>query len=105
MKAKPVALINGEQVEVTPDKATHVVLNFPGPVRLLALPVIIRGTREGTNCWTWNGDTEFPTLRPSISTTNGKYIAHCWLSEGKAQFLSDSTTEYVGQTLDLLEVL
>ena len=48
----------------------------------LELPVITSGRREGTNRWTWNGDLEKPTLRPSIKTTHStRKISHLWLTE------------------------
>ena len=125
MKAKPVKLIYGEGYFDAPvDKATHVELNFPGPVGKLFLPVILKGTRDGTNCWTWNGDTEKPTLRPSVLTEgvwritdgeyeelmSGKYVkprpyrCHTWVNDGQAQFLDDCSHELRGQTVDMLEV-
>lgn len=106
MKAKPVKLIYGEgYVEAPIAEATHVKLNFPGPVGLLILPVILKGTRDGTNCWTWNGDTEKPTLRPSVLTKIGERVrCHTWVNDGKAQFLDDCSHELRGQTVDMLEV-
>lgn len=107
MKAKPVKLVYGEgYVDVSVDEATHVTLNFPGPVGLLTLPVIIKGTRDGTGCWTWNGDVDKPTLRPSVLTTAQHLGMHChtWVSDGKAQFLEDCSHELRGQTVDMLEV-
>lgn len=110
MKAKPLKLIYGEgYVDASIDEATHVALNFPGPVGVLHLPVILKGTRDGTNCWTWNGDTEKPTLRPSVlsqGTTfkDGKYRCHTWVNDGQAQFLDDCSHELRGQTVDMLEV-
>lgn len=107
MKAKPVKLIYGEGYVPAPiEEATHVTLNFPGPVGLLTLPVIRSGTREGTGCWTWNGDVDKPTLRPSVKTTqnwNG-LVCHTWVNDGQAQFLDDCTHELRGQTVDMLEV-
>lgn len=105
MKAKPVKLIYGQgYVACTIAEATHVTLNFPGPVGQLTLPVICHGPRAGTNCWTWNGSTESPTLRPSIKTTGTSFVCHSWVNEGRAQFLEDSTHEHAGRTLDLLDV-
>lgn len=109
MKAKPVKLIYGEgYVDVPIAEATHITLNFPGPVGVLTLPVILKGTREGTGCWTWNGDTEKPTLRPSVLTQgareDGPYRCHTWVNDGQAQFLSDCSHELRGQTVDMLEV-
>ena len=106
MKAKPVKLIAGVgYVPVPKEEATHVTLNFPGPVGLLTLPIITSGTREGTGCWTWNGDTERPTLRPSVLTEQGNYLrCHTWVNDGQAQFLDDCSHELRGQTVDMLEV-
>ena len=126
MKARPMKLIYGEgYIESAISEATHVKLNFPGPVGTLHLPVILRGTRDGTNCWTWNGDTESPTLKPSVlhegtlPMTDAEYQGamsgtpveprpyrcHTWVTDGKAQFLDDCSHELRGQTVDMLEAL
>lgn len=106
MKAKPVKLVYGEgYVPVPIEEATHVTLNFPGPVGLLTLPVIRSGTREGTGCWTWNGDIDKPTLRPSVLTQDGNQLrCHTWVNDGQAQFLDDTSHELRGRTVDMLEV-
>mgnify|MGYP006349575783 FL=1 len=125
MKAKPLKLIYGVgYVDALIDEATHVALNFPGPVGVLHLPVILKGTRDGTNCWTWNGDTEKPTLRPSVLTQGTwrvsgeeharlmsggtveprKYRCHTWVNDGQAQFLDDCSHDLRGQIVDMLEV-
>jgi hypothetical protein len=135
MKAKPVKLIQDLGFVLCQiSEATHVTLNFPGPQGKVTLPVIVgNGTRAGTGCWSWNGDTEKPTLRPSVLSTSGHYTpqfkaddscwckyfeehpehksagvccyrCHTWVNDGKAQFLSDSTHEHAGKTLDLLEI-
>lgn len=107
MKAKPVKLIYGEGYQDCDiHDATHVNLNFPGPVGRLTLPIIIKGTREGSNCWSWNGDTDKPTLRPSILTTREHISLRCHtlVNDGKAQFLDDCSHDLRGQTVDMLEV-
>jgi hypothetical protein len=88
MKAMPVRVVLGRREMCAVGDATHVIINLPGPTGLLALPVILKGTRDGTICWTWNGDTELPTLRPSV------------LNQRK----DDSNNEHTGKTLDLLDV-
>lgn len=125
MKAKPKKLVFAEgYFDCAIEDATHVELNFPGPVGGLHLPVILSGTRDGTNCWTWNGDVDKPTLRPSV-LTNGyhrwtdaeyqtvrsggkfdrrKYRCHTWVNDGQAQFLDDCSHGLRGQTVDMLEV-
>ena len=107
MKAKPCILIPGKgYVPCAAAEATHLTLNLPGPSGRLTLPVQIRGTREGTGNWTWNGDTERPTLRPSVLTTGGRgnWRCHSWITEGAAIYLDDSSHDLRGQAVGLLEV-
>ena len=105
MKAKPVKIVQGEgYVPCALEEATHVTLNIPGPTGLLTLPVIFRGTREGTGCWTWNGSTDAPTLKPSVLTTGHDFRCHSWINGGKAQFLNDCSHAYRGQEIELGEV-
>lgn len=110
MKAKPVKLIMGEgYVETSIEEATHVTLHFPGPAGKITLPVIIKGQRNGTPCWSWNGDVEKPTLRPSVRTTGHHpelgFVSHSWVNDGKVVFLDDCVNcEFKGQTVDLLDV-
>lgn len=105
MKAKPVKLVYGEGYFDCPiEEATHVELKMPGPLPYRVLPVIIKGTREGTGCWTWNGDTEKPTLRPSILTQNHLHRCHTWVNDGQAQFLDDCSHDLAGTTVELLDV-
>lgn len=87
-----------------PKEATHLMFNLPGPIMTHILPVMIGGTRQGTPNWTWNGNIDLPTLKPSIKSTNGKDITHCWLNDGKVIFLEDCSHELKGQTLDLLDI-
>lgn len=111
MKAKPVRLVSGDGYKQCPvEEATHVTLNIPGPTGKLTLPVILRGKREGTGCWTWNGSTGSPTLRPSVLTeghsavSNGPFRCHSWINDGAAQFLSDCSHELANTTVPLLDV-
>jgi hypothetical protein len=69
----------------------------------IELTVITSGSRDKTGAWTWNGDIEKPTLRPSIKTTHGGSgeVSHLWLNEGVCQHLGDSTDGLAGQTLPL----
>jgi hypothetical protein len=105
VKAKPVKLVEGEgYVACGVDEATHVAINVPGPSGRIYLPVMLHGQREGTGNWTWNGDTDKPTLRPSVLTTGHDYRCHSWINDGQAQFLSDCSHGMANQTVDLLEV-
>lgn len=72
----------------------------------IELPVITSGNRDKANAWTWNGDKEKPTLRPSIRTKHGGsgLISHMWLNDGVCQHLDDSTDGLAGRTLDLQDL-
>ena len=107
MKAKPYKMEGSDRVECAPQEATHVMLHMLGPWPNRLLPVIQHGNRRDHErpVWTWNGDTEKPTLRPSILTgTPGTPVCHTWITDGRAIYLPDCSHEYAGQTHDLLEV-
>jgi len=101
MKARP---LDKHYSECEPEDVVFLELNFPSPAGRIMIPVMIKGTREGTANWTWNGDTEKPTLRPSVLTTNHKLRCHSFVKDGQAQFLEDSKHDLAGQTVDMLEV-
>jgi hypothetical protein len=125
MKAKPVRIVQGlGYVQCSPNEASHVMLEVPGPTGHLTLPVILKGKREGTGCWTWNGSTDAPTLRPSV-LTNGTYRltdeehatlmagdkveprrfrCHSWINDGVVQFLDDCSHELANTSVPLLDV-
>ncbi len=90
--------------ECKPEEATHLLFRMPGPIGTLCLPVQIKGSREGTSNWTWNGSVESPTLRPSVRSRCIDIVCHSWINDGKAQFLDDTTHEFKGKTVDLLEL-
>ena len=101
MKAKPYRLAATEYTPCEPSEATHVELHMPGPLDFRMIPV---GPGLEPR-WDWSGDTESPTLSPSILTRGGRsHICHSFVRNGKVEFLSDCTHEFAGQTVDLLEV-
>jgi len=105
MKSQPLKLIDGSYVPCSPREATHLHICLPGPLGNHILPVMIGGRREGTPNWTWNGDVERPTLRPSILSTAGEGTrTHVWVSNGMVQFLPDTAHDLAGKTLELLDV-
>jgi hypothetical protein len=108
MKARPYRIVSGGYAECERGDATHVALHFPGgPFPNRMIPVILKGTRAGTGRWSWNGDTERPTLKPSILTWGGSVDTdrcHTFVNDGMVQFLSDCSHGLAGQTLDLLDV-
>lgn len=125
MKAKPFKLIDDrEYIPCAVEEASHVMIQTPGPLCNRFMPVMLKGRREGSGKWTWNGNTERPTLMPSILTTttdeltddeldrikSGEKVepreirCHTWITDGKVQFLPDCSHEFAGQTLDLLDI-
>lgn len=125
MKAQPVRLVYAQGFHpCSVEEATHISICIPGPSGLLTLPVIRSGTRAGTGCWTWNGSTDAPTLRPSVLTQGHVRISddeyrrimagekverrpfrcHSWITDGQAQFLDDCDHDMRGTTVDLLDV-
>lgn len=68
---------------------------------------------DGTLGWTWNGNVDRPTVQPSILVTWPKWdgehrlpdrVCHSFVTDGRIQFLADSTHALAGQTVDLPEV-
>ena len=88
---------------------------------------------SGDGAWTWNGSVDSPTFQPSVLFQSGHYDPYrnperktCWctynaehpeekhsfvcvrchsfVTDGKIQFLGDSTHSLAGQTVDLLEM-
>jgi hypothetical protein len=118
VKGRPCIRGEGEWIECAPSDATHLTLNIPGPSGELTLPIMIKGRREGTGKWTWNGDVDKPTLRPSLLTQGTRYLGgeakdksnwkafrcHIWITDGQAIFLDDTDHEHKGMTLNLIEL-
>lgn len=77
------------------------------------LPITGSGPGIGQQpSWTFNGNTERPTLSPSILTdityapllgqTEGRrHVCHSFMVDGVLQFLSDCTHQYAGQNVPL----
>lgn len=73
------------------------------------LPVITKGSRDKNFAWTWNGDLEKPTLRPSVKSMyfddNGnELMVHYWLNDGICKCLPDSTDGNANKNLELIEI-
>lgn len=84
------------------------------PLKKRIIPVQVKGTREGTPCWTWNGSLDAPTLKPSILTTfdgidaDGcakRVLCHSFVNDGMVQFLSDCTHALAGQIVPLEDAI
>jgi hypothetical protein len=80
--------------------------------------------------WQWNGSLEAPTLSPSVLVTSGHYApnyqggacwcsykaedgtpapfgcirCHCFIRDGRIEFLGDCSHDYVGRTVEMREV-
>lgn len=62
--------------------------------------------------WTFNGDMEKPTFRASFlqyetppkGPFKGHFRCHSFVTDGRIEFLSDSTHAMAGQTVDLPEM-
>lgn len=108
MKAKPLRITENGYIRCEPIDATHLRLHFPGPFPNRILPVMIGGTRRGTGNWTWNGDIDKPTVKPSILTRggdiDGEHVCHSFVNDGMIQFLSDCSHEFANQTVELLDI-
>jgi hypothetical protein len=87
----------------------------PGCEHLHSIPVIV--SRFYSSVWIFNGDLNKPTFSPSILNRWGKYvdpnyndedtdsgICHCFVTDGKIQFLGDCTHKLSGQTVELPEI-
>lgn len=78
-------------------------------IGLTSLPVITKGTRKGTNAWTWNGSLDKPTIRPSVRTAypreNGEMTeVHFWLNDGICDCLSDCKDGNSGKKIELINL-
>jgi len=103
MKARPIKRVNQEFVDCEIDEAEYLELRFPCVLEKRIIPIVLQGKREGTKNWTWNGNVEYPTLKPSILTRVDHVVCHSFVNDGIVEFLNDSTHSAVGTKLPLLE--
>ena len=59
-------------------------------------------TGEDLPQWTWNGNIDKPTIQPS-ALTRGQHSCHCFITDGKIQFLQDCTHHLAGQRVEIPE--
>ena len=109
MKGLPCKLTSRRFEVCKPEEADHLCMRIPGPTGQLMLPVMIGGTRAGTSNWTWNGDTEKVTLKPSVKTTMSKKapndtICHSFINDGVVKFLDDCTHELRNTEVPLMDI-
>ncbi|GAB6119728.1 DUF6527 family protein [Dysgonomonas termitidis] len=64
--------------------------------------------KDSRPCWDFNGDTDRPTISPSILVTyptpSGNRICHSFIKDGRIQYLADCSHELREQTLELIEI-
>lgn len=65
---------------------------------------------DAPDCWGWNGNLDRPTFTPSVLVRYGnsepgplgvRAVCHSFVTDGRIQYLSDSTHALAGQTVDL----
>lgn len=69
------------------------------------------GTGEGPR-WTFNGNNDYPTFKPSVSVKwpdpdnppRPMAVCHSWITDGRIQFLKDSTHKLAGKTVPLPDI-
>lgn len=107
MKARPIKIVAGAAVVCPPAEAEYIDLRMPCPLKTRRLPINQCPRQPGVSYWDWNKDVDSPTIRPSILTRadkpKGQFVCHSWVTDGKVQFLSDSTHANAGKTLDLID--
>lgn len=83
----------------------RVAFDCPGCGSFHAVPVVGHSTE--TPLWGWNGNTERPSLVPSLLVTwdvgeqRRRHVCHSFVTDGRIQFLGDCTHAKAGQTIDL----
>ena len=58
--------------------------------------------RKSKPSWNWNGDYENPTVSPSILLRRPGFVNHCFIRDGKIQYLNDCTHSMAGKTVDMV---
>jgi len=123
MTARPIKRMIDQWEPCSVEEATHVELHFPidihvtvdlnppytyYPLTKRIIPIQLTGSRADTNNWSWNGDTERPTLRPSILTEVNYggvlYRCHSFVNDGVVQFLEDCSHELRGKSIPLEKI-
>ena len=59
--------------------------------------------KVGNGGWTWNGDRDKPTIKPSILTLYVEPRCHSFVTDGMIRFLDDCTHDMKGKTVELPE--
>jgi hypothetical protein len=102
MKAQPFFHYLGTYKPCAADEANCLHVRTPGPFTDRFLPLVSEGGKEPM--WKWNGDTEKPTLHPSVLTKTEDAVCHIWIRDGMVQFLGDCTHAFRNKTVPLLDI-
>lgn len=59
--------------------------------------------------WSWNSSLDEPTLTPSVivqydGQKDRPAFCHCFVREGKIEFLSDCAHEFAGKTIEMRRI-
>lgn len=105
MKARPLKLVKGDGYQpCTPEQATHVQLNMPGPLSERIIAVTREKAKRKASCWYWNGKVNAPTLEPKLIASEGDTRCSSIIRDGLVQFLHDCTHKFANATMPLLDV-
>lgn len=63
-------------------------------------PIYLTPNEEG-GVWTWDGNAERPTVKPSIMIRRQGLICHYYITDGYVQFCDDSTHMFAGVSVEL----
>ena len=53
------------------------------------------------NGWAWNNRDDFPTITPSVYMSVGDWKCHCFVKEGRIEYLADSTHDLRGKSVEI----
>lgn len=59
------------------------------------------GVNIGPAGWRWNGRPESPTFEPSLLSVAGDLRCHCFVRDGRIEYLSDSSHDMKAQTVSI----
>lgn len=106
MTCRPLKRAGKEFIECGVDDAEYVEFLVPSDIfeyRRLKI-----GEKPGKDIWSWNGNIDEPTFRPSVLSTAswaGKpFKCHSYITKGIVHFLNDCTHKYAGQYQKLRSV-
>lgn len=89
------------RAEVIGENADHLRFDCPGCNSAHVITIA-----PHPNPWEWNGDTDHPTIAPSVLVTGGEHNIRChsFVRDGRIEFLTDCTHALAGGQLDLPEL-